>query len=119
MQIKNKFKVGDEVYVIEKRVAKKECPECGGVSEVKVCNIRYICPCCNGQSKITDYDKMHWYNLDGARRIRDIYVRIAKNDIDIEYDTSNIEYKICKERDCFKTKEEAQKECDRRNKENV
>ena len=108
MEIRTKFNVGDKVWTIRQSEVAEKCPICNGKEKIKIKNKKYRCPECDGDGYIR---KLYpeWVVFDRKREIKEIII-----DIDRELIYS-VEYNKYDAKDCFATKEQAQKECDRRN----
>lgn len=107
MEIKTKFNVGDKVWTINQGEVQEKCPICNGKERVKIKNKSYMCPECNGDGYVK---KLHpeWKVFYYKREIWRLIINRSKEEI---YSVEGNEYKV---KDCFATKEEAQKECDKR-----
>lgn len=93
MKITNKFNIGDKVYKTKRYYDKEiECKECGSITR------KYIYK----PKRVT---------------IESITALIDKKGYEIRYFYKKEDFYCAAEEDLFLTKEEAQKECDRLNKE--
>lgn len=111
MKLETKFNLNDVVYVIEKRkYIYKDCNICENTGKITYKNQEYLCPECHGERK--RIDKVYWQVEEFT--INGILVSIKSNNlISILY--KNNEYDSKYEYNIYKTKEEAQKQCDRLN----
>jgi len=140
---KEKFKMNDEVWFIYSTVNLRSnicCPCCDGRGTVRsgITKCRTMCPVCSGKANVTSYEKK-WQVADSHRtaKISSISKKIFEDEtgeeMSILYDTSYFETyrygfsdesdwvgigKGLKEDEIFRTLEEAQLECNKRNNEN-
>lgn len=121
MDINTKFNVGDVVYEIAftAKEIEEKCLACNGEKTILLPNgKKYGCPACYGDGKKVVRTEKKWYILDGdeyySRPIGEIRVEVKGKDVEINYLRKKTGSLIKEER-CFKTKEEAQAECDRLN----
>lgn len=115
MEIRTKFNVKDKLYVIGINKQEEECKICNGIGRVLIKHKSFSCPDCNGKGR--QYTGKHWEIYMSETYPRKIYIEIEEGEkpkISYVFRWSDIPSYI-DEKDCFKTKEEAQKECDRRN----
>lgn len=116
MEIKTKFNVGDKVFVIDKNRITMVCPECQGIGELKFNEITYYCKECNGKGKVQS-DDLKWVIREKVKEITKIDTHSDRGGTDIYYkDNGFYSDFIGEEKNCFATKEQAQAECDKRNK---
>lgn len=117
MEIRTKYNVGDIIWEIKKEDKYKKCPYCNGEGEIHTLKNDWICKSCKGTgNSLIKEDK--WVLNKECRKIGKIAIEEDYLDgTNIRYfDNSYLRRCIGKEKDCFATKEEAQKECNRRNK---
>ena len=117
MEIKTKFNVGDVIWIIKQDNKYIKCPNCKGKSKELVDNIEYFCPNCYGNGKVLSQE-LEWFVSENVGTITQIKTFTDEGGIDIDYFGGQIfasEY-LGEEKNCFATKEKAQKECDKRNK---
>ncbi|MCE5220187.1 MAG: hypothetical protein LLF98_02670 [Clostridium sp.] len=123
MDIKTKLSIGDKIIVIwsNTNTIHETCLVCNGQKRVSLSNKEYECPECYGNGYSERYEPECWRIAESEwtpkrSKVKRIEVDIKKNEIDIKYfpwgESGNYFY----EKDCFATVEEAQTECDKRNK---
>lgn len=128
MKIETKFDIGDKIIeILSTTFTKREsCPVCNGTGNIFIKNYgEQCCPKCYGKGYEQIYGQEAWRIADADDNYGEFYSRpIGRIEIKIEGKRSpNIEvYYMRKntgnkvnENNCFQTKEEAQKECDKRN----
>ena len=111
MEIRTKFKVGDVVYTINENYEAQTCKICEGKKTVRIKNMEFGCPHCNALG--VTQDKIVW-TVEDEIRISAIRTYNLEENVEIRY----FDYKqdvVAYEENCFATKEEAEKECDKRN----
>lgn len=113
MKVRTKFNVGDKIVGISKVWVIDVCPDCKGVGEIKFNNCSYVCKSCSGSGKRESYTKRSW-EVGEYQTISCVVASEKEKGIEIYYNDVNDRF-IAREQDCFLTKEEAQKECDKRN----
>lgn len=110
-----KYKPLDIVYPIYRRVENIICSYCNGKAEIQYKNRKYECPICNGT--IIEKEYKEWI-VGSKNQIHKIIIYDDKENKYIllfdSYDCNDYDEEIV-EQDLFATKEEAQKECDKRN----
>lgn len=112
--VHHKYKVGDNLIGITERYEQVECPSCKGCSEIKFNGGIYECKSCHGTGKVSS-DKKKWSLNDKFRKVDKVKIIKTENEYKVEYYTNNIYNDfIGFEENVFLTKEEAQKECDKR-----
>lgn len=117
MEIKTKFNVGDKVWVINEINGYEKCPKCRGNGKVLVGNIDYYCKECYGEGKVLA-QTVKWRANENSNTITQIRIFTDEGGTDVAYYDGNIivsDY-LGAEKNCFATKEQAQAECDKRNK---
>jgi hypothetical protein len=103
-----RYKIGDELFMIKQVHDNIQIP-CRCVKQYGG-----NCRACYGRGTIPIRRPKKWQVVCGVLPVRHIAVHTyAGEEQSIEYDN---DFTIAKEKDCFLTVEEAQKECDRRNK---
>ena len=125
-----KFNLGDTVYIITKNTTykKKVCNTCDGMKYVVIKGKKFICPDCNGYER-TEEDGSEW-SVTVSGEIGQIAVEVrSKKYRNNNKKKSTTEYMIDStgvgsgtvhyECDLFGSLEEATKECERRNNENL
>jgi RecJ-like exonuclease len=115
MEIKTKFNVNDKLYVIGVNKKEERCKICNGTGTVLIKKKIFTCPECNGKGR--EFTKQHWEIYMSETYPEKINIEIEegqKPKISYVFMWSDIPEYI-DEKDCFATKEQAQKECDRRN----
>jgi len=125
MNIKTKFDLGDTLYCITTKREEyyEDCPFCGGTGKIvgKDGAKRYCPECYNRHSgKIRKYNQLAWA-ISGSIVVRQISVRIDAEKYREEQYMSWLRSSgggmLWPVEKLFMTKEEAQAECDKRNKE--
>lgn len=111
MEIKTQFNVGDVVYHIYSEYQEQTCKICEGKKTVRIKDMEFGCPHCIGLG--TTKDKEVW-EVVGELRIYEMRIWSLEYPIEIRY-YDNKQNEMAYEENCFATKEEAQKECDKRN----
>jgi len=130
MEIKTKFNLGDKIVRISH--CTKEilipCLTCDATGEIMIKDKKFECPDCYGEGEYTEYKPEAWYIVTDEG-ILSGYDNIVKIDVDITREETKIRYILGRkysksysgtlwdENDLFKTTEEAEVECERRNKE--
>lgn len=111
MKIETRFKIGDVVYTIKEKYEEQVCKICDGKRTVRIKDMVFGCPYCYAAGTTTD--KEIWF-VDDEIKISSIRTYNLEETVEIRYydDKQDI---MAYEEHCFVTKEEAQKECDRRN----
>lgn len=113
MEIKTKYNEGDLLYIIEKEKYETKCIYCNGLGVVKIKGKNFDCPNCNGKGKTEE--ELKWDVID-CKVPEKIYIEIEDGIIEVYY---VFRWGDCpeyiKEEDCFSNREEAFKECKRRN----
>lgn len=120
MIIETKFSLNDLVYPIINRQIQVHviCPMCLDVGEVTVNNFTRICPECYGSLKYEWLPTQWSIVLENISKVGEVRTQIQENKRKIDYmlEATGIgSGSIWKEDQLFLTKEEAQEECDRRN----
>ena len=129
MEIKTKFNLGDKVVGILHYM--KEifipCSTCDGIRMIIIKDKKFECPDCYGEGGRTEYKTKAW-NIANDEGILSGYDNVVKIDIDVTREKTEIRYLLGRkysksysgtlwdEDDLFKTTEEAEAECERRNK---
>ena len=127
MIINTKYNLGDLVYQLRTRTehikVATNCPVCKDTGFVEMVGEEYVCPACNGNIYHINYGDLESYTDGDSGRIGkvavDIYDREYKDNDEYEYmlDSTGVGSGVCwKEENLFSSKEEAQMECDIRNK---
>jgi DNA-directed RNA polymerase subunit RPC12/RpoP len=118
MEMKTKFNVGDNIWTIKQVNKYIKCPKCKGNSKELIGNIEYHCANCYGTGKKLTQELEWIVQKENPCKITRIRLLQDENRIYIDYlggtNIFNADY-LGAEQDCFATKAEAQKECDRRN----
>lgn len=116
MEIRTKFNKDDKVFHIRQVYKKIICPACKGVGKFMIDDVECICNTCKGDKKIF-IEQMVWIVDENIYQIGKIVIvsRYTKENSIEYYRNTYGEQFIGKEQNCFATKEEAQKECDKRN----
>lgn len=109
MQKKFKFGIKQKVWTIRQSEVAEKCPICKGSGQVKIEGQFFRCPNCDGDKYIRKKYPEWIISIDYKREIKEIKIKIDK---EIIY---SVDYNDYYEKDCFATRAEAQKECDRRN----
>jgi len=130
MEIRTKFEIGDKVVGISHGI--KEilipCSTCDRTGRIVVKDKNFECPDCYGKGGHSEYQSKAWYVVtdDG---ILSGYDNVIKIDIDVVRKETKISYLLGRkysnlysgtlwdENDLFKTIEEAELECEKRNEE--
>jgi len=123
MDIKTKLNIGDKIFPIWLNGAEEKitCKVCNGTGEVSLGSNTYNCPECFGDGFKTEWKPTIWrvaetpYNLKGI--VRKIEVEATKKEVRVNYFPWGESGNFFKEEDCFGILEEAQAECDKRNRE--
>lgn len=127
MDIHTKFGLDDVVFYITDTDFYEDidCEACNKIGKITFSNIPgdFICPVCKGQSKHPQYRGRHWLvvgkGIIGKVSYNLIIASLAdKEPEEITYmlHQTGVGFgTIWDERNLFRTKEEAQAECDRRN----
>jgi len=130
MEIKTKFNLGEKVVGIS-HYSKEvfiPCLTCDGIGEITIKDKKFECPDCYGQCGNTEYKTKEW-NIANDEEVMSGYNNVTKIDIDITKEETKIRYLLGRkysksysgslwdENDLFKTVEEAEAECSKRNKE--
>jgi len=134
MEINTKYNFGDYVYPIiskpEEIKVYNNCPVCHDIGKIELNNTKYTCPECRGNTYKIKYGDPEWfvYSHGGGfigkidldlydKKYEDNYYG-HKSKISYMLDTTGIgSGNLWEEDNLFLSKEEAQVECDRRNKE--
>ena len=127
MIINTKYNLGDMVYPITTRMERirvaTNCPVCKDSGEVEIKGKKYTCPECNGDTYHINYGDIEYYvDCDNGKigKIEtEIYDREYEDHDNYEYmlDSTGVGSGQCwKEENLFLSKEEAQMECNIRNK---
>lgn len=120
MEFKTKFNIGDKIFIIQSTtyVGKNICTACNGTKYINLGGDSFMCPKCSGIGYIENYDKEQWRvttDSECAKRpIGKVEIESDGKYTDITYFPKNMG-SFFHEIDCFKTEQEAQEECDRRN----
>jgi len=135
--MKKAFNLGDKVYHISFNITSKlvDCDVCSATGMVSLANERFLCPKCRGQRQNTLYEKRKWVvcpdvlTIALVRSTKALVIPKYRQD-DFSYDSDDkcyYEYEyMCKEtgtfsgsvydhKCVFSSKNEAQKECNKRN----
>ena len=116
MELNNKFEIGEVVFTISHNNMELKCSVCeeGFISYKEK---TYKCPECKGSTKITSEHKI-WEVIEEEVKIRRVKASIGNNYINIKYAVYCDNHSVKNRGECnlFKTKEEAQEECNRLNK---
>jgi len=131
MEIKTKFNLGNKVVGILH--CTKEiiipCLTCDATGEIMIKDKKFECPDCYGEGGQKEYKTKEWNIATNDEGILFGYDNVIKIDIDITREKTEIRYLLGREysksysgtlwneNDLFKTTEEAEVECERRNKE--
>jgi hypothetical protein len=123
MDIKTRLNIGDKIFPIWLNGAEEkiECKVCNRSGEISLNNTKYNCPECFGEGFKIEWKPTIWriaetpYTSKGY--VKKIDVEVIKKKIEIHYYPWGESGNFFKEKDCFATLEEAQIECDNRNKE--
>ena len=120
------FKIGQKLFGIESKIhyinEKFECECCDNTGKVVIKGKEYICPACRGQTVTWAVEE--WTVGDELIIVKSIFSFKNANIDGLEFYVTNEngygkQIKRYDNKDWFfKTREEAQKECDRRNREN-
>lgn len=118
MEIRTKFDVCDKVWVIQhNNYIYEDCDICENTGAVKIKGKEFLCPQCRGERK--KICKVNWSVTEETREIKEIIIKKLENrslKISYFYLHKSGHYIVeIHEEDCFATKEEAEKECERRN----
>lgn len=142
MILKSKFDLNQKVFYIKNDKIRKwedyeDCKDCNGTGKIKsVAGNLLICPTCHGKTGEYKFYNEEYQIIDGEYTIGQIRIvcfslkKTGMFDNIGEYDPDNIEYNVeymvyehgvgsgtvYYEKDLFATKEEAQEECNKRNK---
>ena len=131
MKIETKFDIGDCVYRLNKRLRSKHvtCTYCKGkkrFTAVEKTTLTFNCPECKGTGKKADKisSKYVWEVVDALKEIAKIEIQIKKHETIEELFTGHcfpdVDPSFFGEaNECYKTAEEAQAECDKRNKDGL
>lgn len=118
MEIKNKFNIGDDVYVIsnnsdywEFQDIEETCPICNGTEYIVVNGYEFRCPWCYHQHKYTYVPRSLKIKSMEIKIYRDSYHIIYE----IDYDDWDYKNEYFTEKNVFATLEEAIAECKKRN----
>lgn len=112
MEIRTKFNIDDTVWIIKSEKKEEDCKYCEGKGVVKIKDKEFGCPYCHKEKKVAEKD---FYFVDKTIKITDIRIWCLFVP-EIRYFDEN-KYEVAYEEDCFATKEEAEAECNKRNKE--
>ena len=131
MKFETKFELGDEVWTIEKRhrIEVSSCPSCEGHGWIKTKDKEiWNCPNCRGERTKLEHRPFVWMlnAYDGPMIIGEIQMKIrAMGHVDEDHPAKHVEYMleetgvgsgtIWHEEELFKTKEQAERDCVRRN----
>lgn len=132
MEIKTKLNIGDKMYFIHKieGVEINSCISCNGTGKITLASGKtFNCPECYGEGHFKKITTKQWRPLDDRNNVISMYgqpvgkieISITKDgrkknpDIDIKYTPKGFG-NFFQEEDVFASHEEAQAECDRRNK---
>ena len=107
MEIRTKFGIKQKVWVIRLSEVFEKCPICDGKERIKYKGEYFRCPECDGDGKVRKIYPQWVVKFRGS--IKRIIINCNK---EISYD---VDYENEEEKNLFSTKEEAQKECDKRN----
>jgi RecJ-like exonuclease len=130
MDIKTKLNIGDKVVGIShcQKETFKTCSTCEGLGKIEIKGKEFNCPDCYGEGGNKEYQVKKWYIVTDEG-ILSSYDKIVKIDIDVTKKEIEIRYMLGQrysgsysgtlwhEDDLFRTKDEAELECKRRNKE--
>jgi len=130
MELKTKFNIGDKVATIQNFSEEvfKTCLTCEGSGKIQVKDKEFNCPDCYGNGGKEEWETKKW-NISNDKGILTGYDKVIKIDIDISKNEIKIRYilgyrysesycgTLWSEDEVFGSIEEAQLECDRRNKE--
>lgn len=132
MKIETKYSLGDFVYPINTRFESVKvpinCPVCNDKGKVELNDKSYTCPECRGYTYHTVDGDIKWYITDYKGHVGKINLGLYDNKYkhsnhdEIRYmlDSTGVDSgSLWDEENLFLTKEDAQLECDRRNKENL
>ena len=121
MEIKNKFNIGDEIYVIsddsdywEFQDPEETCPICNGTDYIVINGYEFRCPWCYHQRKYT--------YVPHPLKIKSMEIKAYKEChifYEIDYDDWDYPSDSFTEEDMFETLEEAIAECKKRNAERL
>jgi len=122
MDINTKLSIGEYIFIIWQNTEEKTvtCDVCKGECEINISEKKFICPECYGSGTRTIIEPQCWRIAENKytsfNKIHRIDIEVTKKETKIAYfpwgNSGNYFY----EKDCFKTLEEAQNECDDRNK---
>ena len=129
MELKTKFNIGDKVTGIShyRKEVFIPCLTCDGIGEITIKDKNFKCPDCYGEGGNTEYKTKEWNTANDEEGMSG-YNNVIKIDIDITKEEVKIRYLLGRkysksysgtlwdEDDLFKTTEEAEAECERRNK---
>lgn len=114
MKLETKFDVGDKVYSIITATPYEEqrCSMCAGIGSIPYMQGHVTCPLCHGSKVELKVSGNPVYIVSDKFTIKEIRIRIEDNQIFEDYLTDNDLY--YSSANTFSSKEEAQKECDKR-----
>jgi RNA polymerase subunit RPABC4/transcription elongation factor Spt4 len=123
MDIKTKLSIGDKIFPIWLNGAeeKVECKVCKGTRKVKLNDNEYNCPECHSEGFKIEWKPTIWRIAEtpytSKSVVNRIDIEVIKKEVKINYFPWGNSGNFFKEEDCFASIEEAQTECDNRNKE--
>ena len=130
MDLHTRFNIGDKVVGISYCTKEyiQTCSICEGVGKIKVKDKEFTCPDCYGEGGRKEYKPQQWYIITDEG-ILSHYDKIIKIDVEITKKETKTQYMLgarysgsyggtlWDENDLFKTIEEAELECKKRNEE--
>ena len=126
MSIETRLNIGDKMFIIEKYSEEGfiPCDACNATGLINLNSERYNCPKCYGRKGEKEYLTKQW-NVFTHAEYGSKYEKVGKINIEIEGKNMKVKYSpkgmgnFYYEENVFKTREEAQSECDKRNQELV
>lgn len=118
IEINPKFEIGEEVYTITQKKLTMLCPMCSASKVVTYNGVTVKCPNCCGTGEF-ETNKRVWDIVNEAQEIKTVKATITKYGSTVKYKlnpkTGYGSVLSRSEETLFKTKEDAQQECNKRN----
>lgn len=127
MTVETKFDLGQSVYIIHESCGNKQvdCKPCSGKGGIFNDDVYFQCSKCYGSGKVTKHESFGWRVVYEKAKVGKINIELTHPKYK-EYSKRRIHYMVdatgvgsgslWSEDNIFSTLEEAQQECDKRNK---
>jgi hypothetical protein len=114
-----KYAIGDTLYTIMQKHAYDTCPQCAGVGEYINGQAKFYCSSCQGSGSVKT-SKQKWFPCENVVLVTGYRFTVGKNETVIKYRGKMYGATVNRaENALYRTIEESQAECDRRNVEKI